>query len=73
MAEWDNALNFGTLNAKNLYLAEKITVYSLTDDPLSFKSYLDWLEHTRIAFPDLYVQSCLVYFIDHSIIKNVVK
>ncbi|EAU35407.1 predicted protein [Aspergillus terreus NIH2624] len=57
MAESDGALNFGTLNAKDLHLAENVTVYGLTDEPLSLKSYLTWLEHTRIAFPDLHVQN----------------
>ena len=50
MAEWDDALNFGTLNTKNLHLAEKITVYSLIDNLLSLKSCLDWLGLTWIAF-----------------------
>ncbi|OJJ65638.1 hypothetical protein ASPBRDRAFT_669988 [Aspergillus brasiliensis CBS 101740] len=57
MTESDDALNFGTLNAKNLHLDENIAVYGLTEEPLSLISYLNWLEHTRIAFPDLHVQN----------------
>ena len=57
MTESDNALNHGTFEADRMRLAENITVYGLTDEPLDLKGYLNWLKQTKIAFPDLHIEN----------------
>lgn len=57
MAESDSALNAGTFDAQSMHLSENLTVYGLDDQPVNLEGYLDWLNETKTAFPDLHIEN----------------
>ncbi|EEY23121.1 conserved hypothetical protein [Verticillium alfalfae VaMs.102] len=57
MTESDDGLNAGTFDYQSLHLSPNLTVYGLTDTPLSLDGYLEKLAMLKKAFPDLRLEN----------------